>query len=104
MIIDTETVLDTKTGAELHMLDDYFKITQEGAPIVTMSDLTKEEAEIIWGIKQSITDPAILKQKADNYMDDLKARRVRLSDLYENPTPVVLKSPVEEEDTEEYQG
>lgn len=103
-IINDEHVLDIKTGVEYHLYDDYFKITYGDDKIAKMNDFTLDEQEIIWKIKQLITDPEKVKQRLEEYPTLVKQRREKLSELYENPNPTSTKIVVEEVDTEVYTG
>ena len=102
--LDEEHILDSKTGIELHMYDDWFKMTKDDEIIATMGDFTSDEQECIWAIKQAVADPVKAKMKADDYHKDMAARRSNLSMLFEKPEPVANKQPVVEEDTKAYQG
>ena len=103
-VLDNEHVVDTKTSVELHLYDDWVKVTYNDDTVVTMSDLTQEEQGIIWEIKQLITDPAEVEHQKANYQELLKSRREKLASLFEQPQPLDMGFPVEEEDTEEYHG
>lgn len=103
-LIDDEHVLDTKTGVKFHLYDDWSKATYDGEVILKMSDLTTGEQQVLWKIKQMITDPTVAKKKREDYPILLKQRREKLSELFENPTPVMLKEPVVEADAEVYAG
>ena len=104
VVLDSEHIMDTKTGVELHTYDDWFKFTRDGETVAKMSDFTPQEQEVVWEIKKSITDPAVIKKMEEDYPVRLKERREALSNLFEYPEPVINKNPVMEEDTEEYQG
>lgn len=102
-IIDDEHVLDTHTGAKFHLYDDWFKITYADKMIVRASDLAPHEQEIIWELKQTITDPSLVQQRLKEYPEKLRMRREHLSKLFEHPQPVAKPVEVEEE-TVEYMG
>jgi hypothetical protein len=103
-LIDDEHVLDTESGVKLHLYDDWIKITYDDDVVAKMNDFTQSEQDILWGIKQMITDPEEAKQKIENYPLMLKKRREKLSELLENPKPVTSKDPVVEQGTEQYMG
>lgn len=103
-IVDDECVLDTTTGVEYHLYDDWFKLTRDGQSIAMKNDFTPQEQEVIWHIKQAITDPETAKKREVEYPLKQKERRQMLSDYYENPKPVMAKHPLVEEGTYEYTG
>jgi hypothetical protein len=100
--VNEEHVMDDKTGIELHMYDDWFKITKGEDIIATIHDFSPMEQKYVWGIKQAITDPAKAKEKEENYHKDMAARRSHLAKLFEYPEPA--KSVIVEEGTSEYAG
>ena len=97
-------ITDMNTGVKLHVYDSWFKITYDDDNVITKDDFTKEEQSLIWVIKQLITDPAVLKQREIDYKPLQVARRQKLSDLYENPTPMPNNAPIAEEGTTPYTG
>lgn len=99
---DHEHVIDTQTSVKLCMYDDWFKIEYKSNMVAKSSDFTHEEQEIVWAIKQAITDPTRAKEYADIYHEKLKKNRAHFSKLYEYPEPVTTLK--EEEGTTEYQG
>lgn len=103
-IMNDEHVLDMNSGIELHMYDDWFKVTHDGELVATKTDFTKDEQDVVWHIKQFISDPEESQFKIDNYEKLQKERRAKLSDLLETPTPVDDGLPVEEPDTTPYHG
>lgn len=102
--IDDEHIIDNQTGVELHVYDDWFKLTHDGDIIARMSDFSNQEQEVVWKIKQAITDPDTAIAREHEYPNILKGRRENLSNLFENPKPVKNISPVMEENTVEYLG
>lgn len=102
IVKDHEHVIDTQTGTELHMYGDWFKVGYKDVMVAKMSDFTSEEQDIVWCIKQAITDPTKAKEYSDEYHAQLKKNREKFSDLFEYPEPVT--SLKEEEGTVEYQG
>jgi len=104
VIVDDQHIVDSNTGVELHMYDDWFKVTHNGEMIASHNDFTPEEKAVIGKIKSLITDPELQKERDDNYKEMIASRRKLFSDLYENPKPMVSKHPVEEEDADEYTG
>ncbi len=104
VIIDDEHILDKNTGVKFHLYDGWFKITRNDEVVVEMDNLSKVEHVTLWGIKKAITDPVTMKEREDNYATTTKLRREKLSDLFEYPEPIMVKSPVMEPDTEEYTG
>lgn len=104
IVLDDEHVLDTKTGVELHMYDDQFKVTHNEDTVAVHNYFTKQEQEIVWAIKQLITDPIKAAKRLEEYPIILATSRERLSDLFENPEPVVDTGPVEEDNTVAYTG
>lgn len=104
-VIDDETVMDMNTGITLHLYDDWFKMTYDGKPVIMQNDFTPTEQEIVWGIKQAITDPSKARERQALYPVRQKERRAMLSECFEHPKPLVMKGAVEvEEDTHEYTG
>lgn len=103
-ILNDEHVLDMNSGIEFHMYDDWFKVTHNDEIVVTKTDFTKDEQDIIWRIKQYISDPETVQFKSDNYDKLQKTRREKLSGLLEMPTPVDDGLPCQEEGTTDYQG
>lgn len=87
-IIDDEHIIDTKTGVELHMYDDVFKMTHGNAVVATIHDTTLDEQTVVWEIKQMITDPEKAQKRLAERPQKIKERRARLSELFENPTPI----------------
>ena len=103
-VIDDMHIMDTKTGVEYHLYDDYCKMTYKGENILTISYLTKDEQSTIWDLKQLITDPAKAKEKQDNYPAVMTKQREIFSGLYENPEPVMPDYAPAENTGEEYVG
>lgn len=103
-VVDDEHVLDNKTGITLHVYDNWFKLSYENKSVATKDDFTESEQGIIWEIKQAITDPVVLRQRQLDYKPLQIARRNRLSNLYEKPTPIVNNTPQEEADAVLYSG
>lgn len=104
IIENDEHVVDTATGVTYHIYNNWFKITYNDEVVATKDDFTPEEQQILWEVKKLITDPVVLKQKEENFIPFMKARREQLSMLYENPTPVNARVPLEEEGATEYTG
>jgi hypothetical protein len=102
--LDEEHIMDSKTGIEIHMYDDWFKITKGDDVIATMGDFTPEEQECIWEIKQEVADPIKSKAKEENYYKDMYDRRSHISMLFESPEPIKNKEPIVEPNTEVYKG
>lgn len=104
-VMDTEHVIDTHTGIELHMYSDWFKLTHNGETIATMRDFnTHIEQPIVWEIKNAVTPPEVLQHQKNNYMEDIKNRRKKLSHYFENPTPIESKDISVESDATTYTG
>lgn len=103
-VLNDEHVLDSKTGVELHMYDDWFKATYKDEVIATMPDFTKNEQEVLWSIKQLVSNPEKVKYINENYTTLQKARREKLAALFESPTPIETGVPVEEAEATEYLG
>jgi len=103
-VIDDEHIIDTKTGVKIHLYDDWLKMTHDDKKVIRMNDFTQKEQEILWKLKESVTDPEKSRMKREQYPELIKARRKRLSDLYENPIPMIHKHPIEEDNTDEYTG
>lgn len=102
--MDEEHIMDTKTGIEIHMYDDWFKMTKGDEVIATMGDFTPDEHSEIWAIKQAVADPVKAKAKKENYYKDMYDRRSHVSMLFETPEPIKNKEPIVEPNTEEYKG
>ena len=63
VVTDEEHILDTHTGIELHIYDDWFKITHDDNVIATMRDFdTTIEQPIVWEIKALITPAETMKK------------------------------------------
>lgn len=103
-VLDDEHILDANSGIELHMYDEWFKVTHNDETIATKTDFTRDEQEVVWSIKQSISDPENSIYIAENYSKLQKERREKLSSLLEDPSPVARGLPSAEEGTTEYQG
>ena len=104
-VVDDEHVLDNKTGIQIHVYDDWFKITRDGELIATMQDFdTGIEQPIIWQIKSLITDPEVMEHKKLKHMPMLKERRQMLSDLFESPEPIEYEDAIAEVGTTKYAG
>ena len=99
-----ERIIDNQTGVEIHAYDDWFKLTRNGEVIAKMDDFGPQEQEVVWQIKQAITDPEVARKRKEEYPNALKCRREKLSNLFEYPEPIVSKTPVMEENTTDYQG
>ena len=104
VILDDEHVMDSNTGVELHLYDGWFKVTRGEEVIVEMDNLSDDEKSTLWEIKTEITNPVVMQERKDNYMGTTKKRREKLSDLFEYPEPIMVKSPIVETDTEDYVG
>ena len=102
--LNEEHIIDKQTGIELHMYDDWFKMTKGEDTIATIQDFTPAEQKHVWGIKQAITDPSEAKEKEDNYHKNMSERRSLLATLFEFPEPVDVKDPVTETGTTDYEG
>lgn len=72
--------------------------------LAKMSDFAPVEQELIWKIKQAITDPSKTKNKQGEYQEKIKERRQLLSMAFEDPQPIVDNTPVVEADASEYTG
>lgn len=103
-VVDDEHIYDTVTGVKVHMYDDWFKMTHADKKIVTMSDFTPREQEILWKLKQLVTDPEKSRQRAIEYPVKQRERRAALSHYFENPSPAAPTHVKVEEDTVEYTG
>lgn len=106
-VVDEEHVLDIKTNVKFHLYDDYCKITHDDKTIMLLNYLTEEERNLIWEIKQAITDPKTAQAKRDDYPNMVQRQREIFSSLYENPVPTQtskMMNIVSEEGAEEYRG
>lgn len=103
-IANDEHIKDTKTGVEIHLYDDWFKLTREDETIVKMSDFTVPEQDVMWKIKQLIVDPETAREREENHEKYLLERRQSLSQYYENPVAVTDDIVKPESDTTEYVG
>jgi hypothetical protein len=105
VVVDDEHVLDSNTGVNLHIYDDWFKLTHNDEVIATMRDFdTTVEQPIIWDIKRLITPPELIEKRKLSYMDDIKERREKLSYKFEHPEPIETTKIELEEGTLEYTG
>ncbi len=103
--IGEDSVLDTKTGVEIHVYDDWFKLTRGGEVVATMQDFDAGvEQPVIWQIKQLISDPDVMEQKKQDHLIMIKERRKLLSELFESPEPIVNNEIVAESGTTKYSG
>jgi transcription-repair coupling factor (superfamily II helicase) len=103
-VIDEEHVIDVDTGVELHMYNEWFKLTYDGDVIATIRDFTVEEQQAVWSIKQLIIDPVKAQHEELKYNELQKKRREDLSKYFENPIPTKSKEPSVEENTVIYTG
>lgn len=103
-ILDDRHVMDEKTGVEIHMYDDDFKLTYNGEIVAKPKHFTMEEQEVVWAIKEFITDPDKMAQRKEEYPRMIKEEREKLSMYFENPNPPNPKVAVAEEDSTEYAG
>ena len=101
---DDEHVFDMKTGVEFHMYDDDFKMTYGENIIAKPYSFTKEEQEVIWELKELITDPVKSAMRKEEYPQRIKEEREFISSLFENPQPIQDMTPMAEEDSTEYTG
>lgn len=99
-----EHVIDTATGVTLHVYDNWFKLTKDDVNIVTKDDFTDEEQGLFWKIKKLITPAEVLAERSANYKQLQIDRRKKLSDLYENPTPMTAVPVQEEKEVKDYAG
>ena len=97
-----EHILDTETGVEFHLHDDYSKLTKGDEVLATSFDMTDAEKSILWGIKEAITPHDVMHQMKQQYFDSKYAKRRAVSHAYENPEPVQSLQP--ESDTKPYLG
>ena len=88
-VIDDEHILDTSSGAKIHMYDDWFKITHDDEVVATMRDFNQDtEQPIVWEIKKLITSTEKTQDEELNYMKYVMERRENLADILQNPTPL----------------
>jgi hypothetical protein len=99
-----EHITDTSTGVTLHVYDNWFKLTHDDDNVIVKEDFTAEEQALIWEIKKLITPAHVLEEREANYKPLQKARRAKLSELYESPTPLATNAPVAEENATDYIG
>ena len=107
VILDEEHIMDTATGVEFHLFDDYFKVTHNGETIVSMPDFyqTKaQEQKIVNSIRELILDPEGEQERREKYHKDVMARRSAFVELYDNPKPAHTSCEELEEGTVEYTG
>lgn len=103
-IVDEEHILDNKTGVELHLYDNWFKLTREGETIATIADFTKDEQEVVWKIKMQLTTPEKVKEKRDRFLELAAEKRMKVSELFEYPTSLNDNKVEAETDVEAYTG
>lgn len=103
-ILADDCILDTKTGMKYHLYDDYCEMSHNGKKVMAMNYLSKEEQDVIWKVKQAITDPATVEQKRANYPAMVQQQREMFSHHYENPEPVMPSHIDESMEGEEYAG
>ena len=102
--VDDEHFIDSKTGVEYHLYDNSFHMTHGGDEVISSEYLSKGEQEVVWAIKDLITDPDKKREKIEKYSEWSENARLKFSALYENPQPIVVKEPTVESDTEQYEG
>lgn len=103
-ILNSEHVLDKNTGVELHLYNEWFKVSHGDDIVASMPDFTSEEQEVVWKIKTLLVDPLEYAEMQKNFPAMLKSRRMSLSALYERPQPAFKLEPIEESGTTEYKG
>ena len=101
-VMDYDHVLDTETGVEFHLYDDYSKIKKGDEVLATSFDMTDAEKTILWGIKEAITPQEVMHQMKQQYYDSKYAKRRAVSHAYEHPEPVQSLQP--ESGTQPYRG
>ena len=101
-VTDHEHILDTETGVEYHLYDDYSKVEKAGQVLATSFDMTEAEKAILWGLKEAITPPEVMHQMKQSYYDSKYANRQAVSHAYEHPEPVQSLQP--ESGTQPYLG
>ena len=100
-VVDDQHLVDTISGVEFHLYDDYFQMTRGDEKAVSVSSFSDAEKVTVMEIKNHITDPEVTADKKENYKEHIAENRQRFSDWFEVPIPV-SEGIVEEEDTEEY--
>ena len=104
IIIDDRHVMDSTTGVKYHLYDSYVKVTFDDKVIAESGYFTQEEQKMLWGIKEAITDPTVLKKNKDEYEQVVYDGRKTLSELYMKPNPPADLLPKPEPDTTVYEG
>lgn len=97
-VLDSSHIMDTVTGVEYHLYDDYAKFTRGDTELMTTFDMTPDENRSLMVMKELIA-PAELKEGVMSRRYD---RRKLFAEAYETPIPGQLI--VEEEDTLAYSG
>jgi len=103
-VIDDEHIMDTKTGIEFHIYDDYFQMTHGDDVVGKPNYFTKQEQATVWEIKQLITDPAKASARKEAYPAMIGSKREYLSSLFESPMPMNTGLPKAEVGAREYAG
>lgn len=87
-VIDEQHFIDTLSGVEFHLYDDYFQMTRGDDKPISASSFSKNEQQTIMEIKDLITDPAVTLDKKENYQKYVTENRERFSNWFENPIPL----------------
>lgn len=87
-VIDDKHVFDTHTGIKYHLYDTHSKVTHGDDTVLTSFDMTQDEQQVLWQIKELITPSDVAKYKNENYHELLRGRRKVFSDHYSSPSPV----------------
>ncbi len=102
-VVDEYHVVDTISGVEFHLYDDYFQMTKGDEKPISVSRFSEGEKATIMELKNLITDPLVTQDKLDNHDQYVSNDRQRFADWFQNPNPVVEHGGVkEEEGTEVY--
>ena len=87
-VINDTHFMDTLSGVEFHLYDEYFQMTRGEEEPVAVSSFTKDEQDVIMEIKELITPMELSKAKKEDYNKYLISSRSRFADWYLNPKPV----------------
>lgn len=103
-VLDSEHLVDTKTGVEYHLYDEGVNVTHGEYDITKKDYFSPKEQSILFEIKKLITDPAEVAQKIAEAPKVIKNARELFADLYEHPRDVESDDVIAEENTTPYTG
>lgn len=103
-IIDDEHFMDSVTGIQFHIYDDWSKMTHDGKMVAKSDYLTREEVEQFRKMKTLIASPEAIAKRLEEYPRVVYAARKEFARHYEVPQPLQDKIVEAEEGTIAYTG